>query len=78
MVARLSRREFIGVGAGAAVIGTGDCRRSMASDAGTAPGGPAMKTIGVLGGIGPQATMDFEARVHRVAQRLIPQRLNGG
>ena len=30
-----------------------------------------MKTIGVLGGLGPQATMDFEARVHRVAQRLI-------
>ena len=30
-----------------------------------------MKTIGVLGGLGPQATMDFEARVHRVAQRAI-------
>ena len=37
-----------------------------------------MKTIGVLGGIGPQATMDFEQRVHRVSQRLIPQRLNTG
>lgn len=37
-----------------------------------------MKTIGVLGGFGPQATMDFEARVHRVAQRLVPQRFNGG
>lgn len=35
-----------------------------------------MKTIGVLGGIGPQATMDFELRVHRVAQRLIPRRAN--
>jgi aspartate racemase len=33
-----------------------------------------MKTIGVLGGLGPQATMDFEARVHRVAQRLVPRR----
>jgi aspartate racemase len=32
-----------------------------------------LKTIGVLGGLGPQATMDFEARVHQVAQRLIPQ-----
>jgi len=32
-----------------------------------------MKTIGVLGGLGPQATMDFEARVHRVAQRLVPR-----
>src|SRR5262245_37131924 len=28
-----------------------------------------MKTIGVLGGLGPQATMDFEARIHRMAQR---------
>lgn len=37
-----------------------------------------MKTIGVLGGFGPQATMDFEARLHRVAQRLIPQRKNSG
>ena len=37
-----------------------------------------MKTIGVLGGLGPQATMDFEARVHRVAQRLIPPSYNRG
>jgi aspartate racemase len=37
-----------------------------------------MKTIGVLGGLGPQATMDFEDRVHRVAQRLIPQAANSG
>ncbi len=37
-----------------------------------------MRTIGVLGGIGPQATMDFEARVHAVSQRLIPQYLNQG
>ena len=37
-----------------------------------------MKTIGVLGGLGPQATMDFEARVHRVAQHLIPQDGNQG
>jgi aspartate racemase len=35
-----------------------------------------MKTIGVLGGMGPQATMDFEARVHRESQSLIPPRLN--
>jgi aspartate racemase len=32
-----------------------------------------MKRIGVLGGMSAQATIDFEARVHRVAQRLIPQ-----
>ena len=37
-----------------------------------------MKTVGVLGGLGPQATMDFESRVHRVAQRLIPQQVNAG
>src|SRR6476659_5918413 len=37
-----------------------------------------MKTIGVLGGLGPQATMDFEARVHAVSQRLIPPSGNRG
>jgi aspartate racemase len=37
-----------------------------------------VKTIGVLGGLGPQATMDFEARVHRAAHRLVPPSLNGG
>jgi aspartate racemase len=37
-----------------------------------------MKTIGVLGGLGPQATMDFEARAHRAAQRLIPPDKNHG
>jgi aspartate racemase len=37
-----------------------------------------MKTIGVIGGIGPQATMDFEARVHAISQQLIPQRANSG
>src|SRR6478672_4321010 len=37
-----------------------------------------MKTIGVIGGLGPQATMDFEARVHAVSQRLIPPHFNSG
>jgi aspartate racemase len=37
-----------------------------------------MKRIGVLGGISPQATMDFEARVHRISQQLIPQDFNRG
>jgi aspartate racemase len=37
-----------------------------------------MKTIGVLGGLGPQATMDFEARTHAVSQRLIPGHGNQG
>jgi hypothetical protein len=37
-----------------------------------------MKTIGVLGGLGPQATLDFEARVHAASQRLIAGHGNGG
>ncbi len=37
-----------------------------------------MKTIGVLGGIGPQATMDFEQRLHQMAQTLIPRKGNSG
>ena len=37
-----------------------------------------MKTIGVLGGIGPQATIDFEARLHLVSQKRIPQQHNTG
>lgn len=32
-----------------------------------------MRRMGVLGGMSAQATMDVEARVHRVAQSLIPQ-----
>jgi aspartate racemase len=39
---------------------------------------PRWKTVGVIGGIGPQATMDFEERFHRAAQRRLPQRANGG
>ena len=37
-----------------------------------------MKTIGVLGGLGPQATMDFEARVHTVSQQVLPAEANTG
>jgi aspartate racemase len=37
-----------------------------------------MKTIGILGGISAQATMDFEQRVHEVSQRVIPQHGNSG
>jgi aspartate racemase len=37
-----------------------------------------MKRIGVLGGISPQATMDFEARIHRECQRAVPQHWNSG
>ena len=31
-----------------------------------------MQTIGVLGGIGPQATMEFERLLHRASQELVP------
>jgi hypothetical protein len=37
-----------------------------------------MKTIGILGGIGPQATMDFEVRVHQAARKLIAPLYNSG
>jgi aspartate racemase len=37
-----------------------------------------MKTIGILGGLGPQSTMDIEMRIHKVAQSLIPPRQNSG
>jgi aspartate racemase len=37
-----------------------------------------MKTIGVLGGLGPQATMDFVQRLHQVSQRFLPHDANSG
>ena len=37
-----------------------------------------MRSIGILGGIGPQATMDFEARIHRVARQFVTQHGNTG
>ncbi|HEX5153609.1 MAG TPA: amino acid racemase [Parafilimonas sp.] len=40
--------------------------------------GQTMKTIGILGGLGPQATMDIEMRLHNVAQQMIPQEKNSG
>lgn len=41
-------------------------------------GKPQPKTIGVLGGMGPQATMDLEARIHRAAQARMPSFANTG
>ena len=38
----------------------------------------AMKTIGIIGGLGPQATVDLEMRIHKVAQQVLPQVQNGG
>jgi len=40
--------------------------------------GAVMKTIGIIGGIGPQATIDLEMRIHKVAQQVLPQMQNGG
>ena len=54
-------------------------RSAQASAQGPATDGSSrmhMRTIGVVGGIGPQATMDFEARVHRVAQQRLKPHLN--
>jgi aspartate racemase len=76
MANRLSRRLFIASGAGAVILGVGNSNGNEPPK--TSSGERVMKTIGVLGGLGPQATMDFEARIHRVAQRLIPPHLNAG
>ena len=43
----------------------------------TSPTAP-YKTIGIIGGLGPQATMDLERRIHKVSQQLIPQFVNRG
>lgn len=40
--------------------------------------GAPMKTIGIIGGLGPQATIDLEMRIHKVAQKALPPAQNGG
>ena len=37
-----------------------------------------MKTIGILGGIGPQATMSFESQFHNAAKQVLPPLFNSG
>ena len=37
-----------------------------------------MKTIGIIGGLGPQATLDMLERIQKVCNRLIPQSANSG
>src|SRR5262245_2321628 len=71
MLDPMSRRQFIALNAVALANGQGG------GHAGTT-GARAMRTIGVLGGLGPRATMDFEARLHRMGQRLIPANQNRG
>ena len=72
----LNRRQALGV-LSMSAMSLASGTRSAAHPEQQPAKGP-LRTIGVLGGLGPQATMDFEARVHRVAQRLIPQRENSG
>jgi hypothetical protein len=78
MVDRLSRRQFIALGTGAVVSGAASGSGDQPPETATVPGGRVVRTIGVLGGLGPQATMVFEVRVHHVAQHLIPPNRNGG
>ena len=40
--------------------------------------GAVMKTIGIIGGMGPQATVDLEMRIHNAAQQVLPPAQNGG
>ena len=75
---RLSRREFMALGTGAVVSVAAGGSGDPPPESGAVAGGRVVRTIGVLGGFGPQATMDFELRVHHVAQRLIPPNHNGG
>ena len=74
-MATVGRRELLAMvastGAGVLIAGTVGSASSETTD-----NDETLRTIGVLGGIGPQATMDFEVRVHRAAQRLIPPRQN--
>ena len=37
-----------------------------------------MKTIGILGGVGPQATMEIEKQLHHVSQKLVAPFYNTG
>jgi aspartate racemase len=74
---KFDRREMLamaGAGGGVSLFGG----ERAAGQASSPPRAERLKIIGVLGGLGPQATMDFEAQVHRAAQRLIPQQQNSG
>ena len=72
------RRDVLGILTMGSLSLAGDSSAGSTYTGGQQPLEAGPKTIGVLGGLGPQATMHLEARVHRVAQRLIPQRENSG
>src|SRR5262245_12990711 len=65
---RFTRRELIEFGLCAVVLGTGAAASCPEADV-TKRRKTTMKTIGVSG-LGAQATVDFETRVHRMSQRL--------
>jgi aspartate racemase len=73
----MSRRTFVTVAPAALAVGAVGCAGS-AQRRDPAPASGVMRCIGVLGGLGPQATMDFEQRLHRAAQRRIPPSFNSG
>ena len=74
---QVDRRDVLGLLAMSTVgLATGTSIGSAHAEQQPAKG--PLRTIGVLGGLGPQATMDLEVRVYRIAQRPIPQRENSG
>ncbi|HYP26909.1 MAG TPA: amino acid racemase [Blastocatellia bacterium] len=78
MLGAVGALSLVGCGRGSGDTDAGRQPPLAASGRDNKEGGLNLKSIGVLGGLGPQATMDFEARLHQVAQRLIPQRENSG
>jgi aspartate racemase len=60
------------------ILGAASGFGQTVSPAAQAPAVPKLKTIGVVGGIGPQATMEFERQLHLAAQRRLPQAANAG
>lgn len=52
--------------------------RSLKKPKSTVKSNGSMKTIGIIGGMGPQATVDLEMRIHKVAQQVLPPAQNGG
>ena len=52
--------------------------RSLKKPKSTVKSNGSMKTIGIIGGMGPQATVDLEMRIHKVAQQVLPSAQNGG
>lgn len=78
---QFSRRKiltFMGTTGTLGLLGLGDKNRIdfFSGNDSQPPAAVKMKTIGILGGFGPQATMDFEKRLHEAAQRMIEPSMN--